>query len=278
MFYNDEDFLDGMNRIFVVLQSYQVLILAFVLMDTHFHFILYGDLVECTRFMRDYLKRTSQHIAEVHGENKKLLSVSLSHQVIDNDRYLKTAICYVLRNPTMAGIQVLPFNYPWSSAALYFAQKQGWTAASWFSNLSSCQTLGNIGVLSARQLLKSHDMIPKDAHLLGRLVFPGDYVAADLVERIFRTSRAFNFFMGLNKESEIEEKGGTLSCIQLPLQEMRQHKAQMCRELFGHPTVKQLDTRQRVALAKALFRKYNCSVKQIARLCCLPLDALAGLH
>ena len=39
-----DDFVSGMNRIYVVGRSYEdVIILAFCLMDTHIHFILYGE-------------------------------------------------------------------------------------------------------------------------------------------------------------------------------------------------------------------------------------------
>lgn len=37
MFHNGQEFLDGMNRIFPIVACYDVLILAFVLMDTHVH-------------------------------------------------------------------------------------------------------------------------------------------------------------------------------------------------------------------------------------------------
>ena len=43
IFEDDQDFQDGMNRVFVVSRDYRVLILAFCLMDTHIHFILYGE-------------------------------------------------------------------------------------------------------------------------------------------------------------------------------------------------------------------------------------------
>ena len=71
-FYEDADFISGMNRVYVTLKSYRIVILAFSLMDNHLHFVLYGDFDECNRFMHDYVRRTSRHIAITHGDNHKM--------------------------------------------------------------------------------------------------------------------------------------------------------------------------------------------------------------
>ena len=41
LFYDELDFIAGMNRIYVTVKGYRVIILAFSLMDTNIHFILY---------------------------------------------------------------------------------------------------------------------------------------------------------------------------------------------------------------------------------------------
>ena len=63
--YSDaDDFVAGMNRIHVVGRSYRdVIILAFCLMDTHIHFILYGEFEPCNRFIHDYIRQTSRYIS-----------------------------------------------------------------------------------------------------------------------------------------------------------------------------------------------------------------------
>ena len=50
IFYDDDDFIAGMNRVYIVVKGYNVVILAFSLMDTHVHFVLYGTFEECNRF------------------------------------------------------------------------------------------------------------------------------------------------------------------------------------------------------------------------------------
>ena len=72
--------------------------------------------------------------------------------------------------------------------------------------------------------------------------------------------------MCVTKEDDVDSRGGTISHLSIPIQEMRQHKNELCREMFGVETVKTLDMRQRLKLARALRSKYNSSVQQIARL------------
>ena len=108
------------------------------------------------------------------------------------------------------------------------------------------------------------------------LIFPGEYVAVGLVERIFRTHRSFFFFLGHSKEEDIESREGRLSYLTIPKQDMRQHKAEVCRELFGVETIKTLNPAQRLKLAKVLRSRYNCSVKQIVRICGLVYEEVKG--
>ena len=70
LFENRQDFIDGMNRIFILSQKYkEVIILAFTLMDTHLHFILYGDFDICNSFIHEYVRLTSMDISIKHSEN-----------------------------------------------------------------------------------------------------------------------------------------------------------------------------------------------------------------
>ena len=80
IFCDEADFKDGMNRVYIVSRSYDVIILAFTLMDTHVHFILYGEFDDCNRFMHEFVRRTSQHIALRHGESNKMQDVHIRHQ------------------------------------------------------------------------------------------------------------------------------------------------------------------------------------------------------
>ncbi len=254
MFIDEDDFRSGMNRIYPLSQRYKITILAFSLMDTHVHFILHGAFDPCNHFMHDYVKQTSWAISHRHEERHKLRTVPINHQVIDTDRYLKTAICYVIKNAPVGGISYNAYDYPWSSAALYFRRPGHWTSPKWTGETVGSTICGQ-----------------------DKIIFPGRYVDYHLVERIFKTHKSFNYFMCISKESDVDERGGIISRLSLPMQEMRQHKTEVCCELFGAHSIRSLTTAQRLHLAKVLKARYNSSTKQLARLCGLVYEEVRDM-
>ena len=277
LFRDEEDFIDGMNRVYIVLQGYHVVILAFSLMDTHVHFVLYGPFDECNRFMHDYVKRTSRAISIRHGDRNKLDHVPINWQAVDTDRYLKTVICYVIKNAPVGGIPYLAMDYPWSSGPLYFRRPGTWSTPAWCSESLPQESSRPLGTHAKREFFKTRSAYGSDVRLLGRLVFPGEYVAYEIVEQLYKTCKSFNYFLCISKEDDVESRGGTLSHLSIPMQEMRQHKGELCRELFGVNSIKGLDTGGRLRLARALKSRYNSSIKQIARLCGLVYEEVKDL-
>lgn len=277
IFYDEDDFIAGMNRIYVTLLAYRVVILAFTLMDTHVHFILYGDFDECNRFMHDYIRRTSWYISTQHGESHKLGNVPINHQEVDTDSYLKTVICYTLKNAPVGGIAFNALNYPWSSGSLYFQRSGYWSSPEWMDASKQIDNSRSMTVKENQKALRTRYPQALDAPMIGDIVFPGEYVAYEIVERLFKTCKSFNFFMCRSREADVDSRGGTISHLSIPIQEMRQHKNDLCREMFDTVSIKGLDTRQRLTLAKALRSRYNSSVKQITRLCGLVYDEVKGM-
>lgn len=286
LFYDENDFRDGMNRIYIVSRKYRILILAFVLMDTHVHFVLYGEYDECNRFMHDYMARTSRHISVRHGDTKKLHGVPIDFQVVDNERYLKTVICYVVKNPPVAGIPHMSWNYPWSSGSLYFKKGICWSMVpeAMVCTGKSTESISSAGMdidtagysdrrhnqLTAREwrdTMKTKASQESEVLVIDGIIHPEEYVAVELVEKIFRTTKSYHFFLCHSKEDDVESRGGSISHLSIPMQEMRQHKTEQCIAMFGTKTIKGLSSGQRLSLARALHRKYNSSIKQIARLC-----------
>ena len=274
MFYNPGDFIDGMNRVYVTVQGYKVIILAFSLMDTHIHFVLYGDFDECNRFMHDYVRRTSRYIAIKHGDNNKLDGVPIRHQTVDTDFYLKVVICYTIKNAPAGGIPYNALDYPWSSGPLYFRRAGDWSSPAWLNESLDDLSQNRLeGVRRQHKVLKSHSTPTEESvRMTGPIVFPGLYVAYEVVEMIYKTCKSFNYFFCITKEEDVDARGGTISHLSIPMQEMRQHKNETCMKLFGTKSVKSLSTDQRVHLARVLRARFNSSKKQIIRLCGLVYD------
>ena len=279
IFYDDEDFRNGMNRIYVLLPQYDIIILALILMDTHVHFILYGRFEDCNRFMHEYIRRTSIYISRKYGERNKMNGIPISHQDIDTDRYLKIAICYVIKNAPAGGLPWLACDYPWSSGALYFRKRGWWTSPVWFaeSDKTDRESIHQMSRIGRKKALRTRNAELEDALLIEGMVFPGEYVAYELVEKLFKTVKSFHYFMCITKDSDIESRGGIISHLTLPIQEMRQHKKEVCRQLFGREDSHSLDTGQRLRLARTLKSRYNSSSKQIARVCGLKYSEVKEL-
>ncbi len=276
MFEDDDDFIAGMNRIFVVVQGYNIVILAFSLMDTHVHFILYGTFEECNRFMHEYVRQTSWYISRTHHESNKLEGVPIRHQAVDTDFYLKTVICYTVKNAPAGGIMFNALDYPWSSGPLYFRKRGLWSSPRWIDDLVAP---GPTGIVKNRQSLRTrkNELVRNSPRMVGPLVFPGEYVAFEVVERVFKTCKSFNYFLCITREEDVDARGGSISLLSIPMQEMRQHKKEVCEELFGTKIVKRLSTDQRLRLARTLRSRYNSSIKQIARLSGLVYDEVKDL-
>ena len=267
IFRNDQDFRAGMNRIYVVLQDFDIVILGFCLMDTHVHFILYGDFDACNRFIHEYIRRTSMYISSQYRDWHKLGNVHVNYQIIDNDFYLKTAICYTIKNPPVGGIHYIAYDYPWSSGPLYFRKGGYWSSPAWISTDGQSTCLGELGTRRRRTILGTKRPLQDDIRITDGIIFPEEYTAKDIVEELFKSCKGFNYFMCISKETDVESKGGSISHLSLPIQEMRQYKLELCQELFGVKNIRFLDTAQRIRLAKALRARYNSSARQIARLC-----------
>ena len=265
-----------MNRIYSVQMDFSVIILAFVLMDTHVHFILYGEFDECNKFIHEYVRRTSMALSVSHGKRKSLSEIRITHQHIETESYLKTAICYVLKNPTVGGLHYCYYDYPWSSGALMFRKPGYWTSPEWTS-FETQKLIRDVKVKEIPRVLKSHSSYSGNDALLDQIVFPGSYVAYEIAEKVFRTHKSFMYFMGRTKESDVESQAEILSHLSVPIQEMRQYKYEVCMELFGQGTIKMLGISKRIELARTLKSRYKCSTKQLARLCGLVYDEVRDI-
>ena len=127
-----------------------------------------------------------------------------------------------------------------------------------------------------RQLL-SHDVINKDVSMIDGLIDPNSYVSVDIVEKVFRTHRAYNYFLFISKDSDVEERDGIVSHLTIPIAELREIRKKVSTELFGSDNLRNLDVGQRIRLAKVLKSRFNSSVKQIAKACGLIYEEVKSL-
>lgn len=96
-FPDDDSFRAGMELTSRLSAEFEVLILAFVLMDTHIHFILYGDLSECQRFMHKYIKMHSMYLSYNNDIMKGLRNCLTEYQAVEDYIYPTFPHQYITR-------------------------------------------------------------------------------------------------------------------------------------------------------------------------------------
>jgi len=121
-FRDDEDFITGMN--YVAIQAAltpEVIVLVFILMSNHVHFVLYGAREEVEAFVNEFKKRYSVYYSARWGIKKFLKHNGLDIKEIPyNDEAPERAIAYVQMNCVAANICLHPGQYPWGTGNCFF--------------------------------------------------------------------------------------------------------------------------------------------------------------
>ena len=261
LFEDVKAFVAGMNIVALCYLKCEARILAFVLMDNHVHFILYGEEQECILFRDKFIHRYGIWFSNAYpGRRCEMLDFDI--KLIDGERYLLNSITYVLRNGIAAGYAYSADDYLWSSGGIYFRLPQRMEAL-----VSSWKTISEIPSTECRRMFNTRDKFPADWRVTPEgFIWPGNYLDYRLVESLFKSSNAFTFFMGQLKEREINESLGINDRVYLPDLELREKAVNKSYKLYSETNLRNLDVRQRIAIGKELRREYRCSVKQIARI------------
>jgi len=122
-FRDDEDFVTGMN--YVAIQAAltpEVIVLAFILMSNHVHFVLYGTRLEVEAFMNSFKGRFSHYLGRKYGIKEFLRRNNLDIKEISENEAeaLERAIAYVQMNCVAASICLYPGQYPWGTGNTFF--------------------------------------------------------------------------------------------------------------------------------------------------------------
>ena len=89
--------------------------------------------------------------------------------------------------------------------------------------MAGISTLG-LGSHGLRDYLRTRTPSGDNVRTFGGLVFPGEYVAYELVEKIFKTCRSFNYFYCKTREDDVDARGGDISRLSIPMKEMSWHR------------------------------------------------------
>ena len=122
-FREDEDFVTGMN--YVAIQAAlmpRVIILVFILMSNHVHFVLYGTREEVESFVNGFKGRYSLYMHRKYGVKEFLRRNKLDIKEISKEEAeaLERVFAYVQMNCVAANICLYPSQYPWGTGNAFF--------------------------------------------------------------------------------------------------------------------------------------------------------------
>ena len=114
----DKNFYKNLAR--GIFQDYPIEILAYCIMNNHFHFVIKGDLLDFSKA----LQRVNLSYAMTYNSRRDrvghVFQNRFKSEMIDSESYLMAAMRYVHNNPVKAKRVKDPGEYPWSSYGEYF--------------------------------------------------------------------------------------------------------------------------------------------------------------
>lgn len=264
IFRSREDYVVGMNYVAIALKIAGADILVFVLMSNHFHFLIHADKPSAMKFIDTYKRLISRYVRNTYGVAKLLRTVETGCSEVDmDDEALKRLIAYILNNPVKAGVNCFPQNYEWGSGKCYFSN---------IDYTRNSRTLSDLGTRERRNLLHSRAILD-DNYLINSqgYVEPESYIRKDLVEKIFRSARSFEYFLSTSSRDQrrdpSEESRQVVFSDTLVLSGVNE----ILEKRYESLDVSELSELNRSKLILELRKVFNAPPKQLARVLGLTL-------
>ena len=268
-FRDEEDYKVGMNFVAIQAHASRVVVLSFILMSNHVHFVVKADSKkDAEAFIEGFKHRYSLYLRYKYGVKEFLRGNDVrvdSISLYDEDP--EKAIAYVEMNCVAANICSHPSRYPWGTGCLFFDQRK-----------PDGRPLGSFSKRACKHLLHTDVESLPDNWLVGAdgYILPLNYVDVTAVEAYFRTPQRMNWFLShsskAKKRLEADEN--------LPAfrdQVILAAIPDLCRSLFGKPGFSRLSREEQVEFVRQLHFRFSSHVNQIARVCGLTYEQAAQL-
>lgn len=270
MFQDDEDFIAGINRIALCILKNYVEVIAFILMDNHVHFVLYGTALQCKKFINSYKMLTGKWIHNKYGLKDYLRLLPTEMISISDEETLLNTLAYIDRNSIVAGYRYMSSQYPWGSARYMFRDKE-------HEYQQESKPLAQFPLSKQRSLLKTRTKVPGEWHVDSRgMISPISFMDFSRIENIFRTSTRYSYFLAKKLEGHVEMQLAKSRKVFIPDKELRQIVRKIAHDTYRTEDVRTLDVKSRLAIARRLRYDYASTLKQISRMVCLDDDLLKG--
>ena len=268
MFQDNQDFIAGVNRIAICYLKTGAMVISYVLMDNHVHFVLYGTMPECKAFITLYKRLTGKWMLIKYGLSDYLKHLPTDILRINSEEQLLNTLAYIDRNPLIAGYGKLPGEYPWGSAKYFFKERTG---------VESTKSVTEFSKRKLRLMLGTHTDIPTDWKIDDTgMIHPLSFLKINKLESYFRSPIRYSYFLAKKQEGVIEEELEHAQKSFIPDKELRVIAKKMAQEIFDREKICDLDIKSRLLIARKLRYEYASTIKQIARLLNLDKSVLGG--
>ena len=275
-FRDEEDFVVGMNMVAVQASISDAIVLAFILMSNHVHFVLYGTEKEAIEFINRYKGRYSQYYRRKWGVKEFLRLNHADIQVLPNTlETLERAIAYVLMNCVAANICAHPTQYPWGCGNCFFkVDIKGAT-----NTIPGGRRVKDLSKRALARLLHSDaeslpgEWIISDAGY----VIPESYVPVDFVENLFRTPTRMDYFLRSSSKAKKKLEKGEDALPSFKDQVILAAVPDLCQSLFQKPSFKTLLPDEKQEVLRQLKYRFSAGPNQLGRVCGLSYSETARL-
>ncbi len=282
-FRDDDDFATGMN--YMAIQAAlvpEVVVLAFILMSNHVHFVLSGTRQEVETFVNSFKGRYSHYLSGKYDITEFLRRNKLDIKEISEveAEALERTIAYVQMNCVAASICLYPGQYPWGTGSTFFQTE--WTgmptgsgapqsagsgfrlAANKHRLLRDLSGRERIRLMHSRAALK----LPGEWLLSERgFVLPESYVDVNHVESVFRSPKRMQYFLNSSskarKRLEAEDERLPAFRDQVILSAM----PDLLQSLFQKSAFGALTAEEQAETLRQVRFRFGAGMHQAARVC-----------
>ncbi len=256
LFKDDEDYKAGMNFTPLAARAIDVLVLAFILMSTHMHYVLRcNNKEEALAFITKLKLLYGGYFGNKYGQRTYLRRLKVDIQELDTeDEIPEWAIAYVLMNSVAAKISLDAAGYPWGSGACYFNQ-----TAIRGTRLDNMSWRAIVAKVHSKLETEPGWIMADEGY-----IDPRSYIPVKLVEKLYGTpSRMMYFLKNSSKAKKRLETSAGLPAFSDKV--VLGGVQDLCATLFGKLSPDSLADDEKTELVKQLQRRFSADIDQICR-------------
>lgn len=263
LFRDDEDFKAGMNFTPVIALALNVLVVAFILMSNHVHYVIgCRRRSEALAFITQFKDLYGRYFCKKYKVKNFLrrLNVDIS-ELEEGDGGLENGVAYVLMNSVAAKICISASDYPWGSGNCYFNQNSIRGA-----RIDTMSRRTRIKLMHSKKEVKPGWIITDDGY-----IEPRSYVAVKTVEAVYRTPGQMRhaLYNSSKAKARMETSAGMPAFRdQIILESLKD----LCNNLFGKKQIEVLTQEEQSELLKQIKWRFSADIKQICRVTGIPQE------